>query len=93
MPNVEMQGVVVAQDLNDPLPSDLSPHAGLYLQTDDGLLIELVGGSMVEQRSVESMWQESRRDFEAYLGQRVTVQGYLSRRTLYGAHVTEPLPD
>jgi len=91
MPDVELQGVVVAKDPKNPLPSEPSSSDGLYLQTDDGRLLELIGDSMATQMPIDVMWQRSREEFEAYLGQRVTVQGYLSRRTLYSARVKEPL--
>jgi hypothetical protein len=69
-------------------------HDGLYLKTDDGRLLELVAGSMAQQIPVEMMWRQSRKHFEPFLGQQVTVQGYLSRRTIYGALVKhEPQKD
>jgi hypothetical protein len=92
MPEVELEGVVVAKDPNRFTPSEPSPFDGLYLHTDDGRLLELVGDSMATQMSIEMMWRRSRREFEMCLGQRVTVQGYLSRRTLYSARVKEPMP-
>jgi hypothetical protein len=91
MPDVELQGVVVAQDSPDPLPVKASPHDGLYLQTDDGRMLELIDNSMAAQMPVHVMWRQSRARFETYLGQRVTVQGYLVRRTVYSARVIEPL--
>ena len=101
MPDVELQGVVVAQDANNPLLSEPSKFDGLYLQTEDGRLLELIGDSMATQMSIDIMWRRSRIEFEAFLGQRVTMHGYLSRRTLYSARVKEqlqgasedPLPD
>jgi len=93
MPDIELQGVVVAQDPANPLSIEASPHDGLYLQTDDGRLLELIRDSMATQVSIDYMWRRSRHSFEAYLGQRVSVRGYLSRRTLYSAMVTDPLPD
>jgi hypothetical protein len=92
MPDVELQGVVVAQDPNNPLPSEPSSFDGLYLQTDDGRLLELVGDSMATQMPIDVMWRRSRGEFEVFLGQQVTVQGYLSRRTIYSARIKEPLP-
>ena len=93
MPDIELQGVVVAQDPDNPLSIEASPHDGLYLRTDDGRLLELVRNNMATQMSIEYMWRQSRQSFEAYLGQHVTVQGYLSRRTIYSARVTDPLPE
>lgn len=86
MPQIELTGTVVEQDSNSPFEMDTS-HDGLYLKTDDGRLLELVTGSMAQQIPVEMMWRQSRKHFEPFLGQTVTVQGYLSSRTIYGAMV------
>jgi hypothetical protein len=90
MPETELQGTIVAQDPDNPLGISPSAHDGLYLHTDDGKLLELVTNHMATQMSVDYMWRKSRSAFEAYLGQRVTVRGYLSRRTIYSAAITEP---
>jgi hypothetical protein len=93
MPDVELQGTIVARDPGSPLEINPSPHEGLYLQTDDGRLLELVVNNMATQMAIDYMWRNSRGAFEAYLGQRVTLRGYLSRNTLYSAAIAGPLPD
>ena len=78
--DTQLTGVVTDKDAGG-IPSD----KGLYLRTDDGKHVELISGSMAQQLSLAMMWAQSRQDFEASLGQRVTVQGYLSRGRLYSA--------
>lgn len=85
-----LTGVVVAQQPGDENGIAASPHDGLYLLTDDGQLIALVRHAMYVQMSWEHIWRRSRSTFEALLGQRATIQGYLSRRTLYSAAVVTP---
>jgi hypothetical protein len=93
MPDIELQGVIVTQGPDNPLAVEASPHDGLYLQTDDGRLLELIRDSMAAQVSIDFMWRRSRHYFEPYLNKRVTVSGYLSRRTIYSANIRDPLPE
>ena len=90
MADAELQGIVVTHDPKGDLLVPPSVADGLYLQTDDGRLIELITLSMPTQMPIEVMWRQSRRHFEPYLGQRITVQGYLSRRQLYSARIIQP---
>jgi hypothetical protein len=84
MPNVEMKGIVVEGSIGDNVISN--PHDGLYLKPDDGGdLLELISGSMAQQIPVEVMWRQSRKNFEAHIGQHVIVRGYKSGRTIYSA--------
>lgn len=89
MSDAILTGVVVAQEPGDHL-GVASPHDGLYLLTDEGRMITLVRHAMYVQMPIEQLWRRSRASFEALLGQRITVQGYLSRRTLYSASVVAP---
>ena len=88
MPNVELTGTVVDHDPNAPIQAAQTTD-GLYLQTDDGNLVQLVTDFMARQTSIAVMWSESREDFEPYLGKRITVAGYRSGRTLYSAVVVK----
>jgi hypothetical protein len=90
MPEATLTGVVVAQQPGDEQVIPPSPHDGLYLFTDDGRLIALVRDAMYVQMSWDYIWRHSRPVFEPLLGQHATIQGYLSRRTLYGAAVVIP---
>jgi hypothetical protein len=91
MPECTLVGTVVAQE---PSSGDLaiapSSYDGLYLQTEDGRCVRLVSQPMYTQMSVDYMWRQSRRVFEPLLGQRATVQGYLSHSTLYSAFPVQP---
>ena len=53
-------------------------------------MIRLVRQAMFVQMPIDHVWRRSRASFEALPGQRVTVQGYLSRRTLYSVIVVAP---
>jgi hypothetical protein len=88
VPDAELQGTVVTHDPKGVVP--LSAADGLYLHTDDGRLLELISHAMPTQMPIEVMWRQSRGDFEPYLGQRITVKGYLSRRQIYSAEVIAP---
>jgi hypothetical protein len=90
MAEATLSGVVVAQQPGDEIGIAPSPNDGLYLLTDDGQLIALVRDAMYVQMSWEHIWRRSRPVFEPLLGQHATIQGYLSRRTLYGAAVVTP---
>lgn len=93
MPDVELKGIVVEQDPDGTFKTDTS-YNGLYLKTNDGRLLKLIGGSMMQQTPVDMMWAQSRQRFEPFLGQQVTVKGYLSGRTIYSAIVEhEPKND
>ena len=91
MPNSVLEGVVVEGALQDSQLGSQNVQDGLYLQTDDGRLIELVRHAMPTQMPIDVMWRQSRRTFERLIGQRATIEGYLSRRTLYSARVLSPL--
>lgn len=90
MPDCTLEGVVVDQAPDQPAPA---PRDGLYLALDDGRVIELVTYSMPTQMALDYMWRLSRPAFEGLLGQRATMTGYLSRRTLYSARVVIPAAD
>jgi hypothetical protein len=91
MPNSVLEGVVVDGATQNSQLGAANVHDGLYLQTDDGRLIELIRHAMPTQMPIDVMWRQSRRSFEPLLGQRATIEGYLSRRTLYSARVVSPL--
>ena len=81
----QLTGVVTDKDANG-LPS----AQGLYLRTDDGKHVQLITGPMMQQMSLAAMWAQSRDEFAARLGERITVQGYLSYSQLYSAMPVEP---
>jgi hypothetical protein len=84
---VTLNGTVVAQDTASPLPA--KPNSGLYLLTEDHQLLALVTDFMATQASTEYLRERSRPGFEAYLGKKVTVRGYLSGNTLWSATVID----
>ncbi len=86
MPEDEFIGTVVEQDPDSPLRIDTA-HDGLYLLAKNGQLFKLVSDPMFVQMSVEALWRKSRSYFEQYLGKEVTVQGYRSGSTIFGALV------
>jgi hypothetical protein len=80
-------GTVVAQAPDSPFPA--SPNDGLYLMTEEGNLLRLVTAHIAAQMPIDMLHRQSRSSFEAMLGERVTVRGYLSKSTLYGAILVE----
>ncbi|HEY5809169.1 MAG TPA: hypothetical protein VIT67_14445 [Povalibacter sp.] len=89
MVDTTLTGIVVTHEPGNDL-GIVPSHGGLYLLTDEGRMISLVRHAMYVQMSVDQLRLRSRASFEALLGQRVTVQGYLSGRTLYSATVMAP---
>jgi hypothetical protein len=83
--NVRCLGTVVEAELPDGSPAP--PTEGLYLRTKDGERLALVGDIMAVQMPMEMVHRRCRREFEPYLGKVVTVSGYRSGGTIWGAMV------
>ena len=84
---VTLAGTVVAQDPDSPFQA--SPNDGLYLMTDEKDLLRLIRDHMATQMPTDVMHRQSRLNFEPHLGKRVTVQGYRSGDTIYGAFIVD----
>ena len=80
-------GIVVDKDPNSPFPP--IPNDGLYLLTEDNQLYRLVTQFMAAQLPIDVLHRQSRSDFEPYLGQKVTVNGYFSGSTIFSANIEE----
>jgi hypothetical protein len=84
---VTLTDTIVEKDPSSPLPAN--PNDGLYLFTEDHRLLALVTDFMATQASTEYLHQRCRSDFEPHLGKKVTVNGYLSGRTLWSATIID----
>ena len=79
---VKLNGTVVEK-------RPVGPGDGLYLLTEDHQFLALIADIMAAQASREYLHEQSRQDFESYLGKKVTVEGYLSGTTLWGATIVD----
>jgi hypothetical protein len=81
-------GVVVDKDPSSPFETD-TKNDGLYLQTEDGQLLQLVKDHPAVQVPVDVVWRRSRALYEPLLGKKVTVEGHRSHSTIFSAIVKE----
>lgn len=80
------RGVVVDRESPGGDPSG----GGLYLRTDDGQELELIHAHPFVQMPVSVAHDQSRVNFEPFLGRTVVIQGHRQGRAIWSASVVGP---